>query len=228
MDANWGLNGEDSTALWQKWEMDNEEGDLLATEGGEDGNSGPPRMKEGDVDANWGLNGEDSTALWQKWEMDNKEGDRLATEGGEDGNSGPPRMKEVLIKVSDPFVFAKPQLPGISNMMTRGQVNEMCWAIRHIVPKKEVGKKQSQLTSEKTREITSGFWLKYMKAMRVVDKGSAVTPLSTFSPGALQRVWEKKIAPKCTKLSTEVYGLNFYRMKLEVGKANKEKFNIIK
>ena len=113
-------------------------------------------------------------------------------------------------------------------MMTRGQVNEMCWAIRHIVPKKEVGKKQSQLTSEKTREITSGFWLKYMKAMRVVDKGSAVTPLSTFSPGALQRVWEKKIAPKCTKLSKEVYGLNFYRMKLEVGKANKEKFNIIK
>lgn len=46
VDANWGLNGEDSTALWQKWEMDIEEGDLLATEGGEDGNSGPPRMKE--------------------------------------------------------------------------------------------------------------------------------------------------------------------------------------
>ena len=97
--------------------------------------------------------------------------------------------------------------------MTRGQVNEMCWAIQHFVP-------------EKTGEITRSFWLKYMKVTRMVDKRSDVIPLSTFSPGALQRAWEKTIARKCIKLSKEVHRLNKKRKKLEVTEANKEKLKI--
>ena len=53
-----------------------------------------------------------------------------------------------------------------------------------------------------------------------------VIPLSTFSPGALQSVWEKTIARKCIKLSKEVHWLNKKRKKLEVTEANKEKLKI--
>lgn len=99
--------------------------------------------------------------------------------------------------------------------MTRGQVNEMCWAIQHFVHEKTL-----------PGQITRSFWLKYMKATRMVDKRSEVIPLSTFSPGALQSVWEKTIARKCIKLSKEVHWLNKKRKKLEVTEANKEKLKI--
>ena len=62
--------------------------------------------------------------------------------------------------------FVKPRIGGVSKM-TRAQVNEMCWVVRHHIPKKPVSSKYFN-----KREINHSFWLKYAKSMRVVDKGS--------------------------------------------------------
>ena len=78
--------------------------------------------------------------------------------------------------------------------MTRAQVNEMCWVVRHHIPKKPVSSKYFN-----KREINHSFWLKYAKSMRVVDKGSNVTQLNSLSPGALQQMREKIVAPNVVK-----------------------------
>ena len=101
----------------------------------------------------------------------------------------------------------------------------MCWAIRHLIPEKELATKGGHVETEKW-EIKRRFWFKYTKTMRMMDKKSEVTPLSNLSPGALQRLWENKVAPNCLKLTKEVYNLNKKKRKLDVVKANKGKFTI--
>ena len=79
---------------------------------------------------------------------------------------------------------------------------------------------QLKLKENVSGEITRSFWSKYTKVVRSMDKRSDITPLSTFSPGALQRVWESAIAHKCVKLSKEVFNLNSHKKKLGTSKAN--------
>ena len=107
--------------------------------------------------------------------------------------------------------------------MTRAQVNEMCWVVRHHIPKKPVS---SKYFHPMKREINNSFWLKYVKSMRVVDKGSNVTQLNSLSPGALQKMWEKIVAPNIVKLSKEVFILDREKKKLDTRRANQEKFKI--
>ena len=101
----------------------------------------------------------------------------------------------------------------------------MCWAVRHLIPEKELAGKGGHVKTEKL-EIKRRFWFKYTKVMRTMDKKSEVTPLSNLSPGALQRMWENKIAPNWPKLTKEVYNLNKEKRTLDVVKANKGKFEI--
>lgn len=107
--------------------------------------------------------------------------------------------------------------------MTRAQVNEMCWVVRHHIPKMPVS---SKYFNPMKREINHSFWLKYAKSMRVVDKGSNVTQLNSLSPGALQQMWEKIVAPNVVKLSKEVFILDREKKKLDTRRANQEKFKI--
>ena len=67
---------------------------------------------------------------------------------------------------------------------------------------------------EMSREIKPSFWLRYMRAMKGMDKKGDVTPLSTFSPGALQKMFEEKVLPNFEKVSKEVRSLNKKKRKL--------------
>ena len=89
-------------------------------------------------------------------------------------------------------MFAKPG-PGITDM-TRAQVNEMCWAVKHLLPEEEVNRKGATQKNLKGK-IKPTFWFKYTKVMRGMDKRAKVIPLSRYSPGALQKLWEEVVAP---------------------------------
>ena len=108
-------------------------------------------------------------------------------------------------------VFAKPLLPGIS--MTRGQTNEMLWAVQHLLPEKEVMKKRATQREMKGK-IKTRFWFLYSRAMKGIDKRAEVIPLSRYSPGALQKVWEETVGPNSLKLAKEVHSMNRGQMKL--------------
>ena len=116
-------------------------------------------------------------------------------------------------------VFAKPVVPGLSKM-TRAQTNEMLWAVRHLLPEKEVIKKHPT-QKEMKGKIKARFWFLYSLAMRGVDKRAEVFPLSRYSPGALQKMWEETVGPKSLKLAKEVYQMNRRKIKLlDVRSAN--------
>ena len=129
-------------------------------------------------------------------------------------------------------MFAKPHLPGLSEM-THGQTNEMIWAVRHLVPLKEVIKKhntpgslekaQKSIQKEAEGKIQRRFWFLYSKATRGIDKRAEVTPLSRYSPAALQKKWEENVGPNSLKLAKEVHGMDKKRRKmLSVTDANKK------
>ena len=105
--------------------------------------------------------------------------------------------------------------------MTRGQTNEMVWAVRHLLPEQEVLRNdatQKYLGSK----IDGNYWLRYSLAMRGMDKQAEVVPLSRFSPGGLQKVWEDSVAPIYVKLAKEVYDLNRGKMKMLTTEAANE------
>ena len=129
-------------------------------------------------------------------------------------------------------VFVKPHRHGLPEM-TYGQTNEMLWAVHHHVPLKEVLKKhktaslqraaQKRIEKEMKEKIHKNFWYLYGKATRGVDKRAEVTPLSWFSPAALQTIWEENVGPKSLKLSKTVHILDKYRKKMPtVMEANKK------
>ena len=123
--------------------------------------------------------------------------------------------------ISKVAVFPKPLLPAFSKM-TRGQTNEMLWAVRHLLPQKEVIKKSS--TQKDMRgKIKPSFWVRYTKATRGIDKRAEVFPLSRCSPGGLQKMWEETIGPNSLKLAKEVHSMNIGEKKLlDVRTANME------
>ena len=137
-------------------------------------------------------------------------------------------MKEkVMIMIISPSyvfekvdIFAKPLLPGLSSM-TRGQTNEMLWAVRHLIPQSEVINKHNR-QRDMTGQIETGFWLRYAKAMRGLDKRAQVIPLSINSPGALQKIWDETVAPNSLALAKEVHFMDRRKQKLlDVVDANK-------
>ena len=111
--------------------------------------------------------------------------------------------------------------------MTRGQTNEMLWAIRHLLPHSEVMDKRTR-QRDMTGKIKPEFWVRYAKAMRGVDKRAQVIPLSIYSPGFLQKVWDKSVAPNSLKLAREVHRMDVHRMDrrhkklLDIETANKK------
>ena len=168
-------------------------------------------------------------------------GDRQQERDGSN-NSGLPKTEEVFSKksffvshypcCSSCKVFVKPHSHELSEM-TYGQTNEMMWAVHHHVPLKEVLKKhktaslqraaQKRIQKEMREKIHKNFWYLYGKATRGVDKRAQVTPLSWFSPAALQKIWEENVGPKSLKLSKQVHILDKYRKKLPtVREANKK------
>ena len=145
-------------------------------------------------------------------------------------------------------MFVKPHLLGLSDM-TYGQTNEMMWAVHHHVPMKEVMKKHNPASFQKAQKRTQkemrgkihkNFWYLYGNATRGVDKRAEVTPLSWFSPAALQKFWNDNVGPmslklakevhildKSLKLAKEVHILDKYRKKLPtVKEANKKDHRI--
>lgn len=113
----------------------------------------------------------------------------------------------------------KPGLPGLSKI-TRGQTNEMLWSLRHLLPGKEVRKKHDTQINLKGKVNTS-FWFSYSKVMKRMDKTAEVIPLSRFSPGAIQKVWEQYVAPNCRELAKEVHDMDRGGLKLlTTGAAN--------
>ena len=90
--------------------------------------------------------------------------------------------------------------------LTRGQTNEMAWASRHLLPEVKCHRPAKQ-TDLKGRMKTQ-YWHQYCRAMRGIDKRTDIIPLSRFSPGALQKIWEETVAPTSFKLAKEVYKMN--------------------
>ena len=221
VDADWGLNGEDEKNLWEEWAVDNKN---------DSQNVLPDQFDTKDLENEEAGMEEEKRQIWDEdrnEEVDKRMANQLKiiTSMQESASRvmGQETMKRVGVAKKKVAVFAKPQIPGISQM-TRGQVNEMCWAISHLVPEKELAIKKGQLKLKKNaaEEIKRSFWFKYTKVMRSVDKTSVTIPLSTFSPGALQGVWERAIAHKCVKLSKEVFTLSRDKMKLSTSKANRK------
>ena len=117
-------------------------------------------------------------------------------------------------------MFTKPLLRG-SSKMTRGQVNEMLWAVRHQLPQSEVMNQRSR-QRDMTGKIKPEFWVRYAKAMRGVDKRAQVIPLSIYSPGFLQKIWDESVAPNSLKLAREVHRMDRrYKKLLDIETANK-------
>ena len=106
-------------------------------------------------------------------------------------------------------IFARPSVPGLMRM-SRSQVNEMCWAVRHL-------KKGLNLSGE----VKPGFWVRYAKAMKFMDANADVKTLSNFSPGALQKMF-KIMAPNYAKISKEVFKHQKNSKKLSIEDANKD------
>ena len=97
--------------------------------------------------------------------------------------------------------------------MTRGQTNEMLWAVRHLLPEKEVFKKSATQKDMKGK-IKTRFWFLYSQAMRGIDKRAEAVPLSKYSPGALQKIWEETVGPNSLELAKEVHMMNKGKMRL--------------
>ena len=117
-------------------------------------------------------------------------------------------------------VFYKPRHPGIKEI-TRAQTNEMIWATKHLLPEKEVNMKGA-IQKDLRGKVKNDFWFRYTKIMRGVDKRAKVVPLSRYSPGALQKLWQETIAPNSLMLAKEVHSMNRGEMKLlDVAAANK-------
>ena len=112
-------------------------------------------------------------------------------------------------------MFAKPQHPGVSHI-SRGQLNEMAWALRHVIPTEATAKEQKEMSTE----IKPSFWLRYSRAMKGIDNNGEVMPLSNFSPGALQKIFEEKVLPSFRNVSKEVAKLNKKKMKLSPAEAD--------
>ena len=117
-------------------------------------------------------------------------------------------------------MFAKPRHPGITEI-TRAQTNEMIWATKHLLPEEEV-KRKGAIQKDLREQVKIDFWLRYTKVMRGVDRRAKVVPLSRYSPGALQKLWQETIAPNSLMLAKEVHSMNRGEMKLlDVATANK-------
>ena len=59
--------------------------------------------------------------------------------------------------------------------------------------------------------------------MKGIDKRAEVFPLSRYSPGAVQKIWNDIVGPKSLKLAKEVHSMNREKMKLLDVRATNEK-----
>ena len=139
--------------------------------------------------------------LWDDWDKGAKEHLVSAEEDKEED------------KAKDGGVFAKPKVPGLLRI-SRSQVNELCWAIRHL-------KKEQTLAGE----VKPGFWLRYARAMKFLDVKTEVKTLSNFSPGVLQKMFEI-IAPIFEQISKEVFRLQKTNKKLNIKVADEDDHRI--
>ena len=88
-------------------------------------------------------------------------------------------------------------------------MNELCWALRHL-------KKGANLVGE----VKPAFWVRYSIAMKFLDAKANFKTLSSFSPGALQKI-VRIVAAKYPKISKEVFQLQRKNIRLNSYAADK-------